>query len=61
LAELRHGITASWNTENIMNKALNELLSDIFAIQIAIWEFTGSEKLFKWNGLGSKGNCLLLM
>lgn len=44
-----------------MNKALNELLSDIFAIQIAIWEFTGSEKLIKWDGLGSKGNCLLLM
>ncbi len=28
-----------------MHQALNELLSDIFTIQIAIWKFTGSEKL----------------
>jgi hypothetical protein len=44
-----------------MNKALNELLSNVFAIQIAIWEFARSEKLIKRNGLGSKGNCLLLI
>ncbi len=40
LAQLSHGITARWNAENIMDKALDELLSDIFTIQIAIWEFT---------------------
>lgn len=61
LAQLSHRIAAGWDAENIMNQALDELLSDIFAIQIAIWEFTGGEKLIKWNCLGSKGNRLLLM
>ena len=61
LAQLSHGITAGGNAENIMHKALDELLSDIFTIQIAIRKFTGSEKLIKWNGLCSKRNRLLLM
>ena len=61
LAQLSHGITAGWYAEEVMDQTLDELLSDIFTIQIAIWEFTGSKKLIKWNSLGSKGNCLLLM
>ena len=56
LAQLSHGITTGGNAENIVHKALHELLSDIFTIQIAIWEFTGGEKLIKWDGLCSKGN-----
>ncbi len=56
LAQLSHGITTGGNAENIMHQALNELLSDIFTIQIAIWKFTGSEKLIKWDRLCSKGN-----
>jgi hypothetical protein len=61
LAQLSHGITAGGNAENIMYKTLDELLSDIFTIQIAIREFTGSEKLIEWNSLRSKGDRLLLM
>ena len=61
LAQLSHGITAGGNAKNIMHKPLDKLLRDIFTIQIAIWEFTGSEKLIKWNGLCSKRNRLLLM
>lgn len=55
LAQLSHGITAGRHAEDIVNKTLDELLSDIITMQIAIWEFTGSEKLIKWDGLGSKG------
>ena len=40
LAQLSHGITAGGNAENIMHQALDELLSDIFTVQIAIREFT---------------------
>ncbi len=56
LAKLCHGIAAGGNAENIVHKTLDELLSDIFTIQITVWEFTGSEKLIKWDGLCSKGN-----
>jgi|GEM_PF-1529905 len=56
LAQLSHGITTGRNAENIVHKAFNELLSDIFTIQIAIREFTGSEKLIKWDRLCSKWN-----
>lgn len=56
LAQLSHGIATGGNAENIVHQTLNELLSDIFTIQIAIWEFTGSEKLIKWDRLCSKGN-----
>ena len=40
LAQLSHGITAGGNAEDIVHEALNELLSDILTIQIAIWELT---------------------
>jgi hypothetical protein len=56
LAQLSHGITAGGNAEEIMDQSLDELLSDIFGIEVAIWEFAGSEKLIKWDGLCSKGN-----
>ncbi len=40
LAQLSHGITAGGNAEDVVHEALNELLSDIFTIQIAIRELT---------------------
>ena len=39
MAQLGHGVTAGWDTENIVHKALDELLSKIFAGDIALWEF----------------------
>jgi hypothetical protein len=56
LAQLSHGITAGGNAEDVMHKALNELLSNIFTIQIAFWKLTGGEELIKWDGLRSKRN-----
>jgi len=56
LAQLSHGITSSGNAEDVMHKALNELLSNIFTIQIAFWKLTGGEELIKWDGLCSKRN-----
>lgn len=56
LAQLGHGITARGNAENIVHKTLDELLSDIFTIEIAIGEFTGSQKFIKWDSLCSEGN-----
>ena len=40
LAQLSHGITTRRNAEDIVHKALHELLSDVLTIQIAIWKFT---------------------
>ncbi len=39
MAQLGHGVTAGWDTENIVHKALDELLSKIFAGDIALREF----------------------
>jgi hypothetical protein len=39
-----------------VDKSLYKLLGDIFAVEVAIWEFAGGEELVKWNGLRSKGD-----
>ena len=39
LSQLSHGITAGWNTEDIVHEALDELLSDILAGKVAFREF----------------------
>ena len=60
LAQLRHGIAAGWNAENIVHKALDELLSYILAGQITIWEFSRSQKFVKGYRLRSKWDRRLL-
>jgi hypothetical protein len=40
LAQLRHGITPSGDTENIVNQAFDKLLGDVFAAQIRIRKFS---------------------
>lgn len=40
MAQLRHGVTAGWDTKNIMYKTFDELLSEILAGKIALWEFS---------------------
>lgn len=40
LAQLSHGITASRNTEDIVHEALDKLLRQIFAGEVAIWELS---------------------
>src|ERR1700704_791806 len=39
LAQLSHGITAGWDTKNIVHEALDELLSEILTAEEALWEF----------------------
>ena len=39
LTQLSHGITAGWNTEDIVHEALDELLSEILAGKVAFREF----------------------
>jgi hypothetical protein len=60
LAKLGHGIAARGNTQNIVDKALNELLGNIFTAEIAIRELPGGEKFVEGDGLCSKGDRLLL-
>ena len=40
MAQLSHGIAAGWDTEDIVYEALDELLSQIFAGEVAIREFS---------------------
>jgi hypothetical protein len=40
MAQLSHGVTAGWDTENIVYEALDKLLSEILAGEIALWEFS---------------------
>lgn len=40
MAQLSHGVTAGWDTEDIMYEALDELLSEILAGEVAIREFS---------------------
>jgi hypothetical protein len=54
LAQLRHGIAAGWDAEDIVHKALDELLSHILAGKITIWEFSRSQKFVKRYRLRSK-------
>jgi len=40
MAQLGHGVNAGWNTEDIVHEALDELLSEILAGEVAFWEFS---------------------
>ena len=40
MAQLSHGVTAGWDTKNIVYKTFDELLSEILAGKIAFWEFS---------------------
>ena len=40
MAQLSHGVTAGGDTKNIVYEALDELLSEILADEIALWEFS---------------------
>ena len=40
MAQLSHGVTAGWDTENIVYKALDELLGHILTSQVTIWDLT---------------------
>ena len=40
MAQLSHGVTAGWDTEDIVYEAFNELLSEIFAGEVAFREFS---------------------
>lgn len=39
MAQLSHRVIASWNTQDIMHEALDKLLSEILAGEVAIREF----------------------
>jgi hypothetical protein len=40
LTQLSHGVTASWDAEDIVHEALDELLSEILAREVAVREFS---------------------
>jgi len=60
MAQLSHGVTAGWDTEDIVHKALDELLSEILTGEVALREFPRSQKLVEGYGLRSKWDCWLL-
>ena len=39
LTQLSHGITAGWNTEDVVHKPLDELLRDVLAGKVSFREF----------------------
>lgn len=61
LAQLSHGIATGWDTENIVHEAFDKLLSQIFASEVAIWEFSCNQELIEGYGLCGKWNRWLLM
>ena len=40
LAQLSHGIATGWDTEDIVHEALDKLLSQVLAGEVAIREFS---------------------
>ena len=60
LTQLSHGVTAGWDTKDIVHKALDELLSEILTGEVALREFPRSQKLVERYGLRSKWDCWLL-
>ena len=40
MAQLSHGVTTGWDTEDIVYEAFDELLSEIFAGEVAFREFS---------------------
>ena len=59
-AQLSHGVTG-WSTEYVVHEAFDELLSEIFAVEVALGELSRSQKLIEWYGLRSKWNRWLLL
>lgn len=39
-AQLSHGVTASWDTEDIVHETFDKLLSEILASEVAFREFS---------------------
>jgi len=60
VTELSHCVAACRYAQDVVNKALNELLSNIFAGQVAFWEFSRCQEFVEGDGLGGKWNRLLL-
>jgi len=42
MAQLSHGVTAGWDTKDIVHEALDELLNEILAGEVALREFSRS-------------------
>lgn len=40
LAQLSHGVTAGWDTQDIVHETLDKLLGQVLAGEIAIWKFS---------------------
>ena len=40
MAQLSHGVTAGWDTKDIVHEALDELLGEILAGEVALREFS---------------------
>jgi len=40
MAQLSHGVTSGWDTEDVVHEALDELLSEILADEVALREFS---------------------
>ncbi len=40
MAQLSHGVTAGWDTKDIVHEALDELLSEILASEVAFRELS---------------------
>ena len=57
---MSHGVTAGWDAEDIVHEALDELLSEILAGEVALREFSRSQKLVEGYGLRSKWGGWLL-
>jgi hypothetical protein len=60
VAELSHSIAACRHAQDIVNQALNKLLSEIFAGQIAFRELSRCQKFVEGDGLCGKRNQLIL-
>ena len=60
MAQLGHRIAASRDAQNVMHQSFDELLGDIFTGQVPFWEFSCCQELIEGNGLGGKGNRLVL-
>jgi hypothetical protein len=39
MTQLSHGVTAGWDAEDIVHEALDELLSEILAGEVSLWQF----------------------
>ncbi len=56
MAQLCHGVTASRDTEDIVNEPFNELLAKILGGNVLLRDFPRCQKFIEWNCLRGKGN-----